>query len=79
MNKKLKTNNDVQREKLNAAIQDFISRGGRIKKVNAGSYNKQDSHTFGSDDDIADILCYSVNESFSVVPFRRSSKITDSE
>ena len=65
--KKLKTTKQLQKEHIDVAMQEFFSRGGRIKKINPFGKNntvKDDNEDYNDD--------YSWIESTSPIALRKS-------
>ena len=80
MAKRMKRNRDqVDREQLNAAMQEFFSRGGRIKKINpveANSGKEEESHL---QEDFALFNEFSPGDNYNDLPFGRSPRLEDFE
>ena len=59
----------IKREQLNSAMEEFLSRGGRIKKIDDFS-SKQLTSDRQDQDDYTQFLDYSSIETSNDVPFR---------
>jgi hypothetical protein len=71
-----KSRNRIEREHLNAAMEEFFARGGRVKKINGieSFDSNQKTNDFNDEDYFAD---YSSIESTCSLPLNKSHRLRD--
>ncbi len=67
----------LERETLNSAIKDFLSRGGRIKNVSMDSASIQDESTNGDSDVFSYLDFYSPSDEANRYTSRKYSRLHD--
>ncbi|MBU2510168.1 hypothetical protein KJ966_02480 [bacterium] len=74
-----KRNKELRREQINTALEEFFSRGGRIKKINASDLKYSVNDSTDQQDDLSITADFSQIEAPVYTPFPKGHRLNDFE
>lgn len=78
-NKNKNYRNLIKREQINAAMEEFFSRGGQIKRLHPSGLFERQNKPFVEDEELSFFDDISAIENSNDVPFSRNQRIAENE